>query len=71
MNSTDATSSTEEGTVTKTKQKKNRTPTLIILGILCTIALAYWIYLRSTHVYTDDSRVTSNLIVLSSKVAGS
>ena len=63
-------SPTEHSKTESTQAKKDRTPTLIVLGLVCTVALAYWIYLRSTHVYTDDSRVTTSLVVISSKVAG-
>jgi membrane fusion protein, multidrug efflux system len=63
-------SPTEHNKTENAKSRKDRTPVLIVLGLVCTIALSYWIYLRSTHVYTDDSRVATSLVVLSSKVAG-
>jgi len=63
---------TDENSTTpaKEKEKRDRMPTLIALGLICSIALGYWIYLRSTHVYTDDSRIATSLVVISSKVAG-
>ncbi|MEH6570959.1 MAG: HlyD family secretion protein [Halioglobus sp.] len=40
------------------------------LAVVVLIAMAYWMYLRSTHVYTDDARVAADMILISSKVSG-
>ncbi len=49
---------------------RRRKPILIVLGLAAVVGASYWIYQRSTHVYTDDARIASDLVVISSKVAG-
>ena len=41
---------------------------IVVVIVLC--ATAWWIYQRSTHVYTDDARVASDMILISTKVLG-
>jgi membrane fusion protein, multidrug efflux system len=55
---------------TEGQANKSRKPLLAIALVLVTILLVYWTYQRSTHVYTDDARVASDLVVISSKVSG-
>ena len=43
---------------------------LIPLLVVALAGLAYWLYERSAHVYTDDARVATDLVVISSKVSG-
>lgn len=55
------------------KGARNR-PTLIVVGVIVAVVLAVygfnaWAY-NSTHVSTDDAQVTSDLVQLSPKVAG-
>ncbi len=40
------------------------------LAVAVLLAMGYWIYQRSTHVYTDDARVAADMILISSKVSG-
>ncbi len=58
--------SNQEEPASKTSTKKWLAPGLIV----AVLALGYWIFLRSTHVYSDDARISSDLVVISSKVAG-
>jgi membrane fusion protein (multidrug efflux system) len=43
---------------------------LIPLVLAAVIGLGYWLHQRSIHVYTDDARVSTDLVVISSKVSG-
>lgn len=52
------------------RQGGSRRKYLIPLAILAVLGLSYWIYQRTIHVYTDDARVSTNLVVISSKVSG-
>ncbi len=61
-NTTDSTEDSEP--------KRPRKSVLIVAALAIGLGLSYWIYLRSTHVYTDDARVASDLVVISSKVSG-
>jgi membrane fusion protein (multidrug efflux system) len=63
---TDATTEQES---TKTEAKANAALPLIIV-VVVVLAIAYWVYQRSIHVYTDDARVASDMILITSKVAG-
>ena len=43
----------------------------ILLALLVlSLALGWWIYQRSIHVFTDDARISTDLVIISSKVAG-
>lgn len=66
MNDTDVAEPAQEPTANFGSRRKY----LIPLAIAAVIGLGYWIYQRSTHVYTDDARVSTNLVVISSKVSG-
>ena len=49
------------------KQRRGK----ILLGLLLlSVALGWWIYQRSIHVFTDDARISTDLVIVSSKVAG-
>lgn len=50
--------------------KGSKKPIVLAALLVTTVALGYWIYLRSIHVYSDDARVASDLVVISSKVSG-
>jgi membrane fusion protein (multidrug efflux system) len=53
------------------KERARRRRVLLLVGLLIGGAgLGWWIYQRSTHVYTDDARVSTDLVIISSKVAG-
>jgi membrane fusion protein (multidrug efflux system) len=55
----------------KTERKPGtRRKYLIPLAVLLALGLGYWLYQRSIHVYTDDARVSTDLVVISSKVSG-
>ena len=43
---------------------------LVLVAIAAVVALGYWTYQRSIHVYTDDARVSADMVVISSKVSG-
>jgi membrane fusion protein (multidrug efflux system) len=58
---------TEEADIKATRIRALITP---ILGLVAVIAIAYWIHQRSIHVYTDDARVASDMILISTKVLG-
>ena len=42
----------------------------LLLFLLTLFALSYWLYLRFTHVYSDDARIAANMITISSQAAG-
>jgi membrane fusion protein (multidrug efflux system) len=67
MGDTDTHSEPEQGQAGRRKQQRSL---WLILGLLAAIALAWWLYQRSIHVYTDDARISTDLVVISSKVAG-
>jgi membrane fusion protein (multidrug efflux system) len=50
--------------------RRKRRRQLLVLGVLAGVALGWWIYQRSIHVYSDDARIATDLIEISSKVAG-
>ena len=61
MNDTEA-STTEVG-------NKRRTIFLLVL-LIAGIGIGWLVYQRSTHVFTDDARISTDLVMISSKVAG-
>ena len=52
------------------QQPGSRRKYLIILLVLAVVGLGYWLYQRSIHVYTEDARISTDLVVISSKVSG-
>jgi membrane fusion protein (multidrug efflux system) len=54
----------------KGEVNSRRRRTLLAGLVVTSMVLGWWIYQRSIHVYTDDARVTTDLVVVSSKVAG-
>lgn len=42
----------------------------LIIATIIALPTIYWLYLRSTHVYTDDARIAADMIDVRSKVAG-
>jgi membrane fusion protein (multidrug efflux system) len=48
---------------------RRRGPWIFVI-LVVSLALAWWIYQRSIHVYTDDARIATDLVIISSKVAG-
>lgn len=67
MSDTDAHSETEPG---EAESRKPRRGLWLIVVLVAAVALAWWLYQRSIHVYTDDARIATDLVVISSKVAG-
>lgn len=50
---------------------KHRRRNLILVGaVLLAGLLAWWMYQRSTHVYSNDARVSADLVLISTKLAG-
>lgn len=47
-----------------------RKPIALLLALATLIALAWWLYQRATHIYTDDARIAANMIAISSKAPG-
>jgi membrane fusion protein (multidrug efflux system) len=54
----------------KAAVRRKRRRQLLVAGLIAGVGLGWWIYQRSIHVYTDDARVSTDLVVISSKVAG-
>jgi membrane fusion protein (multidrug efflux system) len=54
----------------KAQVRRKRRRQLAVAAVLAFIALGWWMYQRSIHVSTDDARIASDLILISSKVAG-
>ncbi|WP_279247040.1 HlyD family secretion protein [Candidatus Litorirhabdus singularis] len=51
-------------------ESRRRRQLLLPLLVLALAAIGYWLWERSTHVYTDDARISTDLVVISSKVSG-
>lgn len=45
-------------------------PVAIVAVLIIAIAFCYWLYQRATHVYSDDARISADMIDISSKVSG-
>lgn len=45
-------------------------PVVIALLLMLVVGLVYWLYQRSTHVYSSDARISADMIDISSKVSG-
>jgi len=41
-----------------------------LLILIATLALGYWVYERSGHVYIDDARIASNVVIISANTSG-
>ncbi|MEH6519275.1 MAG: HlyD family secretion protein [Halioglobus sp.] len=52
------------------KAKRGKSILPLAIAVVVALGVAYLIYQRSTHVYTDDARVSANMILISSKVSG-
>ena len=60
---------TDEEQVQADVGKKRRLQFILVL-LVAGIGLGWLVYQRSTHVYTDDARISTDLVIISSKVAG-
>ncbi len=60
---------TDEEQVQADVGKKRRLQFILVL-LVAGIGLGWLVYRRSTHVYTDDARISTDLVIISSKVAG-
>lgn len=49
---------------------KTRKLILSLLLVIVVVSMGRWMYQRTTHVYTDDARISADMIDISSKVAG-
>ena len=68
MNDASAVRASEQLINTAVSRRRQR---LALVGaLLAAAALGWWIYQRSTHVYTNDARIATDLIEISTKVAG-
>lgn len=52
------------------KPQPRLTLPLILGAMVVALILGWWIYQRSIHVFTDDARVSTDLVIISSTVAG-
>ena len=48
----------------------SKKPLAILLAVVLSVASAFWIMQRYTHVYTDDARIAADMIDISSKSSG-
>lgn len=57
------------GTVAQNDDGKRKVLLYAFLFLLA-LAMCYWLYQRSVHVYSDDARISADMIDISSKVSG-
>ena len=56
-------------TVSSGRRQRRRT-LAIAAGAACALAIAWWLYQRHTHVFSEDARIATSMIEVSAKVAG-
>lgn len=61
---------TEETSTDSTQKSPGKRRLFVLAILILALGLGWLIYQRSTHVYSDDARVATDLVVISSKVAG-
>jgi membrane fusion protein (multidrug efflux system) len=57
-------------TATSSASGRRLSAPIVILSLVAVAAASYWVYQRSIHVYTDDARISADMVLLSSKVSG-
>ncbi|MFM7273317.1 MAG: hypothetical protein ACKO4A_05595, partial [Gammaproteobacteria bacterium] len=53
-----------------TLSETQRRRLLLLAAVATALAFAWWMYHRWTHVYTNDARIASQLIEVSTRAAG-
>jgi membrane fusion protein, multidrug efflux system len=61
---------TNEVAMARTSQDRVKTLAIAIFLLIAVLAFSHWLYQRMTHIYTDDARITADMIDISSKVSG-
>lgn len=69
MSDTEIGANTNSDDSTMSVWRKHRHQGIVALLVL-SLGLVWWIYQRTIYVYTNDARVATNLVVISSKSAG-
>ena len=63
-------SSTTNGSDTSSSDSSKRKLVISAFLIIALVSAGNWVYQRFTHVYTDDARISADMIDVSSKVSG-
>ena len=65
-----ATPPAETAGSTRRLEPAHRNRLILVLAVVAGAAFAWWVYQRWTHVYTEDARVATHMIEVSTRAAG-